>query len=204
VTAAPKPVCPPGPSRRILWVFPALIAGLIGWNVWSPATPAWRWVSDPLVGLVAWTLVEYVAHRWLFHIVPASAWLRDRQQHLAHHAAPMDPDYYVIPLWLSLPVAGVVWSGLRLAAGSWRSAGLMLAGAMIGYVAYELVHHAIHLGRGGGRLLRFWRRHHLYHHYRDEERCFGFTTSLWDVVFGTARPRHSPAEPPGAESRLAG
>lgn len=186
-----KPSCPPGPSRRILWIFPVLVAWLVAWNLRGGETPAWRWALDPVFGFLVWTLVEYVSHRWLFHIVPTSAWLRNRQQHLAHHAAPMEQAYYVIPLWLSLPVAGALWSALRLVAGSWRAAGLMLAGALIGYVAYEVVHYEIHQGKGRGRLLRAWRRHHLYHHFRDGERCFGFTTSIWDVLFGTARPLRS-------------
>jgi sterol desaturase/sphingolipid hydroxylase (fatty acid hydroxylase superfamily) len=165
------------------------MAGLAGWNFAAGDLPAWRWLVDPLIGIVAWTMVEYATHRWLFHIVPTSAWLRDRQQHLAHHAAPMETDYYVIPLWLSLPVAGIVWVMLRPLTGSWHAAGLMLTGALTGYVTYEMVHYAIHQGQGTGRLLRFWRRHHLYHHFRDDERCFGFTTSVWDVVFRTGRPR---------------
>lgn len=189
-----------GPSRRVLLAFPLLIAGAVGWNVVAGSLSARQWILGPFAGFALWTLVEYVVHRWLFHIVPESPWLLQRQQHLAHHASPTDTAFFVIPLWLSLPIAGLVWAVLRLATATWAEAALVLTGAMTGYVAYELIHYEIHLGRGRGRLQRFWRRHHLYHHLTDDTRCFGFTTSFWDIVFGTARPRRARRR----ESRLRG
>lgn len=180
---------PAGPGLRVLLAFPPVLAGALWLSLRAGRVPGWRWIAELGGGLVLWTLIEYVGHRFLFHLVPRAEWLLRRQQHLAHHQAPNDPAFFVIPLWLSLPLAALVAGILRLLTGAWAPAAAILSGVLAGYLAYELIHYAIHFGRGGGPLLRMWRRHHLYHHYRDDTRCYGFTTSLWDVMFGTARPR---------------
>jgi hypothetical protein len=123
----------------------------------------------------------------MFHLIPSSPWLLKRHLHLQHHRTPLDPAHYVVPLWFSMPMALGVWALLRLALGVWERAGLVTTGAILGYVAYELVHYSIHEGKGSGPFLRFWRRHHFYHYFTDPHRCFGITTSLWDLVFRTGR-----------------
>jgi len=180
-----------GPSRRALFAFAPLVVGALIWNVVPGQFAAGAALTEAAGGVILWTLLEYLFHRFLFHIVPSSAWLRERQQHLLHHQTPEEPAYYVVPLWLSLPLAGATWAGLHALLGSWPGAALMTAGVILGYVAYELVHYRVHSDRAGNRLVRFWRRHHFYHHYADDERCYGFTTPLWDYVFGTGPARRA-------------
>ena len=178
-----------GPSRWALFAFVPLIGGALAWSAMSGRVSPGAALAEVAGGMILWTLLEYVFHRFLFHIVPSSAWLRERQQHLLHHETPDEPAYYVVPLWISLPLAGAVWIGLRALLGSWPDAPLATSGVIIGYVAYELVHYRVHSDRAGNRLVRFWRRHHFYHHYADDERCYGFTTPVWDYVFGTGPVR---------------
>jgi sterol desaturase/sphingolipid hydroxylase (fatty acid hydroxylase superfamily) len=179
----------PGPSRRALFAFAPLVGGALAWNAARGTLFGWAAPAELAAGLLLWTLLEYVFHRYLFHIVPTAPWLLERQQHLRHHATPQERAYYVVPLGITVPLAGIVWGLLRVALGSWPAAALATAGVMTGYVAYELIHYRVHQGAGRNRIVRFWRRHHLYHHYADDQRCFGFTTPLWDWVFGTAPPR---------------
>ena len=179
----------PGPSRIALVAYAPIVAGFVAWNARAGRLGGWEWVLEVAGGLALWTLLEYLFHRFLFHIVPSSPWLVERQQHLQHHRTPLEPAYFVVPLSLSFPIAFGTWGLLRLALGSWDRAALVTTGLILGYVAYELVHYSVHQRTGGGRLLRFWRRHHFYHHYKDDHRCYGFTTPLWDLVFGTMPER---------------
>ena len=188
----------PGPSPFVLLAFGPILVAAFAWSASLGQLVRAGAIAELAGGLLLWTLLEYVFHRFLFHIVPSAAWLRERQQHLLHHQTPEEPAYYVVPLWISLPVAVAVWALLRAAVGSWSRAALMTAGVILGYLAYEVVHYGVHAGGGGGRLVRFWRRHHFYHHYADDRRCYGFTTPLWDYVFGTG-----PAPDPARRSRAA-
>ncbi len=181
----------PGPPRIALLAFVPLLSGAVVWNAAAGRLAGGGWTVEIAGGLGLWTLVEYLGHRFLFHFVPRSAWLLERQQHLAHHQSPSEPAYYVVPLWFTIPVALLIWGALGLVAGGPRAA-LLTAGTVLGYIAYELIHYEIHRGREGGPLMRFWRRHHFHHHFTDADRCFGFTTPFWDWVFGTGPVRRKP------------
>jgi sterol desaturase/sphingolipid hydroxylase (fatty acid hydroxylase superfamily) len=132
-----------------------------------------------LSGLTAWTLVEYLMHRFVFHAVPKIAQMHDR-----HHA---NPGAFVgTPSWLSLAafVLGVfvpLWAlaGLEVASGA-------AAGLMIGFTGYVAVHDAIHRSplRRGSMLYRAKLRH-ARHHAGRQDGNFGVTTGLWDRVLGT-------------------
>ena len=61
---------------------------------------------------------------------------------------------------------------------------LAAAGLLAGYVWYEFVPLASH-GTWRVTVLRRMNRHHALHHYKDWDRAFGVTTTLWDRVFGT-------------------
>lgn len=141
-------------------------------------------MAAPVAGLLLWTLVEYLIHRFAFHgFAP----------HYRHHADPTDPRYIVAPLWLSLAGAAAVWILAAIATGSWSRAALVVAGLLSGYLAYELVHLRIHSADPGGSLLRALRRYHYYHHFADEHACYGVTSPVWDRVFHTCRTSPSRA-----------
>ena len=161
----------------LLWVYVPLIAGAIAWNVYAGAATL-AMAMSLAGGLCLWTLIEYLMHRFAFHgFAP----------HYQHHADPVNPAYILAPVWFSLTASGAVWMIAAWAAGSWSLAALIAAGAMSGYLAYEWVHLRIHSQAAGGPLLRAWRKHHFYHHYADDRRCYGVTTPLWDLALGSAQ-----------------
>ncbi len=133
-----------------------------------------------LAGLMLWTLIEYLAHRFILHEI---RYLAD--MHEMHHN---DPTGFVgTPTWLSL---GMICCGSLLPLW-WKSglglAGGFTAGMMAGYLWYVGIHHIVHHWRilPGTYLYRLKRRHALHHHARQP--CnFGVTTGFWDRVFGTA------------------
>ena len=138
-------------------------------------------------GLLGWTLLEYLMHRFSFHFAPRSrrgmafAYLI----HGVHHAFPEDDQRWVMPPIASVPIALLVYPILRLSLGSFHAA--VAAGLLVGYLCYDLTHYAVHRGTMKWAIVRALRRHHLEHHYRTPERRFGVTSPFWDHIFHTAK-----------------
>lgn len=134
-----------------------------------------------IAGVFAWTLVEYLLHRFAFHT-------RNRllgRRHLAHHARMNDRSLALAPPASILggsALAALVSFGALGLRGGW-----LFGGFLAGYVAYELTHFALHYRRAKSPVGRALQRHHLAHHQRTPRARFGVTSPLWDFVFGTAR-----------------
>ena len=136
-------------------------------------------------GLLLWTLLEYVLHRWAFHervLGPRMA-----KEHLEHHAK---VDWFV-PLWkklaLALPVvSGVFLLGAFVAAATIAS-GITL-GLLIGWIGYEVIHRLIHVAGPLNGYGRWARKHHLSHHFGNAKLNHGVSSPIWDLVFGTYAP----------------
>jgi sterol desaturase/sphingolipid hydroxylase (fatty acid hydroxylase superfamily) len=145
------------------------------------------WVAVCLAGVAAWTLVEYVIHRYVLHHVPMF-----KAMHEVHHEE--QQALVGTPFWMSI-LFFVFLSFLpaSLAMGTFLASALT-AGLMIGYFWYGFVHHVIHHWhlRHDSYLYRLKRRH-AQHHYTDEDANFGVTNLFWDRVFGTFIEHRSPA-----------
>jgi sterol desaturase/sphingolipid hydroxylase (fatty acid hydroxylase superfamily) len=115
-------------------------------------------------GVVAWTLAEYVVHRFVLHgLVPT--------QHGLHHA---NPDAAVLNIFWQI---WACFALIYLIAG-----GVFLAGGLFAYSWYLFVHHCAH--HGPDRLPLLLLKHHRRHH-QFATRNYGVSTTLWDHVFGT-------------------
>ncbi len=150
----------------------------------------WRgrdaWLIASLAGFAAWTLLEYVLHRFVLHRVPLIA-----PMHGAHHISPRA--FIGTPTWMTLALFLLVvflpaWRGFSLNVASG-----LTAGVMAGFLWYGILHHSIHHGRPRAIASQFRElaRRHRRHHYSRQSGNFGVTTGLWDWVFGTrlAAPR---------------
>lgn len=142
-----------------------------------------------LAGLLWWTLLEYLLHRFVLHGLPRSLGSR----HMQHHDRPRERRLALAPLASSLGGAtlhGVAFFGLfGPAAGA-----PLLAGVVVGYLAYEWVHWSSHYRPSRSRIARGLRRHHQLHHHAMPDRRFGVTSPLWDWVFATlSSPREGRA-----------
>jgi len=177
---------PASPWFPILFYAPIAAAAVL-WNVLA-GSGAWTFPGLPLAGVLLWTLMEYVIHSIGFHWPTQSRrWLALQASHDSHHDEPSDPMRIVAQLTTSLPVALVTFTALSLAFWDMKPAALVMVGVMAGYLAYEIIHYRIHLGRKSWWLPRALVRHHLYHHHKNQTRCYGVTTPLWDWVFRTNR-----------------
>jgi sterol desaturase/sphingolipid hydroxylase (fatty acid hydroxylase superfamily) len=172
---------------------------LILWNVLVGGVAWWQFAVLPLAGVMLWTLLEYFIHSIGFHRPTRSMRLQVVQgSHSGHHADPTELTQIVSRLSFTLPVALVIFAVLSLVLWSVQRAGLAMVGVIVGYLAYEVIHYRIHVGRRSRWLPRSLVRNHLYHHHKDQTRCFGVTTTLWDHVFRTQRPtrrRRTPSTP---------
>ncbi len=135
----------------------------------------------PIAGLVTWTLLEYLLHRFAFHA--PTRFLGRR--HVAHHAdvatRRLTP---AAPLPVALVSAAAIFASHRLAG---RAGLLFIAGLLAGYLAYELIHYAVHYWRLESGWFRALKRYHLSHHFQSARVRFGVSSPLWDLVFGTYR-----------------
>lgn len=138
-----------------------------------------------VAGVLTWSFLEYVIHRWLGH---------DRRfrgnpagvEHIRHH---VEGDYFA-PAWKKLVIAAIAIAILSgpaiLIAG--QVVGLAYVAGLIGfYGVYEWQHRREHTHAGIGSYGRWARRHHFRHHLVDARTNFGVTSPLWDVAFGTYR-----------------
>jgi 4-hydroxysphinganine ceramide fatty acyl 2-hydroxylase len=139
-----------------------------------------------IVGVVTWTLVEYIFHRWLGHD-PRFRPNFFSVEHTRHHS---QGDYFT-PFRVKLIQAGVVGAILTLPAafiGGWAHGGIFVFGLVGMYLVYEGCHFYAHTSAGHSPYGRWMRRHHFYHHFENPKVNHGVTSPIWDFVFGTYRP----------------
>lgn len=171
---------------------------LIIWGMYTPLmTLSLYWASTrfgytPLkvwgvffIAIFSWTLFEYFAHRFIFHMIAESG----RMQrfiyvlHGNHHHYPRDRQRLFMPPVPSLLLAAALFSIFYLMMGN--NVFMFFPGFLLGYLLYGTMHYAIHAWNPPFKWMKpLWRNHHL-HHYKAEERGFGVSTTIWDRVFGT-------------------
>lgn len=172
---------------------PLVIWGLylpiaIGFQYYSYASlqnPAWKIALLFLAGMLFWTLFEYIMHRFVFHHVAESERAKKIIYilHGNHHHYPRDKERLFMPPVPSLILASVIFGLQYLMMG--KTAFMFFPGFIIGYLMYGTMHYAIHAWNPPFKWLKpLWRNHHL-HHYKDDDKGYGVSTTLWDHVFGT-------------------
>lgn len=131
-----------------------------------------------LVGLISWTAIEYLLHRFVLHgLQPFKNWHRE------HHRRPSALICLPTVLSAALILILVFFPALFLF-GLLHACALTL-GVLIGYLAYTIVHHGIHHWHIDSPWLRKRKRWHGLHHRVDQDSYYGVTSSFWDNVFGS-------------------
>jgi sterol desaturase/sphingolipid hydroxylase (fatty acid hydroxylase superfamily) len=136
-----------------------------------------------LAGILLWTLIEYIIHRWVFHYEPKTVTGRKIHflVHGIHHDYPRDATRLVMPLLVSAPLAIFFFYVFMAAFGSFYL--IVFSGFVLGYVSYDSIHYATHHINMKGKIGAFLRAYHLRHHYEDEHTAYGVSTPLWDYIF---------------------
>jgi sterol desaturase/sphingolipid hydroxylase (fatty acid hydroxylase superfamily) len=140
------------------------------------------------LGVLAFSLVEYLHHRIGGHRKRLGSLYVSHQR---HHGDPTEGGVTYgekvrqrAPLVIG--VLGVIGAGTIAFVGIARGAPF-LGGMLAGYLFSEWYHHRMHHRPPTTRVGAWLRRYHYVHHFVDTRANFGFTTPLWDYVFGTAR-----------------
>jgi sterol desaturase/sphingolipid hydroxylase (fatty acid hydroxylase superfamily) len=170
----------------VIWgIYMPVVVGLPYYSLVRLAFPMWQIAVFFVIGMFCWTLTEYILHRFLFHMVGES----EKAQriiyvmHGNHHHFPRDKERLFMPPVPSLIMASVLLSLFYLLMG--RYVFMFFPGFLLGYLMYGTMHYAIHAWNPPFKWMKpLWRNHHL-HHYKNEGRGYGVSTTLWDRVFGT-------------------
>lgn len=136
-------------------------------------------------GFFAFTLIEYLLHRFLFHMKPDKKWKQNVTYgiHGIHHEFPKDKGRLAMPPIVSLLLAVtlfVVFYSLM----NTKVFGF-LPGLMTGYAFYLFVHYIVHAYPPPNNAFKQLWINHSIHHYKDNTVVFGVSSPFWDYVFGT-------------------
>lgn len=170
----------------VIWgMYIPVIAGLLYYSSFTLEFSATYILLVFFTGMLSWTLFEYVMHRWVFHMIAESERAKKivYVMHGNHHHFPRDKERLFMPPVPSLILASLIFLTMYTLMG-WNVAAFF-PGFILGYLMYGTMHYAIHAWNPPFKWMKpLWRNHHL-HHYKDEGKGFGVSTTLWDHVFGT-------------------
>jgi sterol desaturase/sphingolipid hydroxylase (fatty acid hydroxylase superfamily) len=182
------------PVTAFYTAYSALMLAVLAPRTAHPAAA----VAFYLSGLLVWTLVEYLSHRYILHGRFQKSQHRWKiHKHFAHKVLdPLHWEHHERP-FDGLHINGVLKDLLPLFAVAAPlsfifpayTAPMLLAGVCQGYVMEEWVHHSVHYYNFRNRFWRHLKKYHLYHHTsRGMERGFGITSAFWDGIFNTRFP----------------
>lgn len=136
-------------------------------------------------GAFFFTFLEYVLHRYLFHMDTDTEFKKKLQYniHGLHHDYPKDKDRLAMPIVASVTLAVVLYLVFYVTMG--KNAYGFLSGVMVGYSTYLLVHYVVHAYPPPKNFLKNLWVNHAVHHYKEGEHAFGVSSPFWDYVFGT-------------------
>jgi len=171
---------------------------LVIWGMYTPAILYMLYYSNthleiPLIrvlllfvaGMLFWTFFEYIAHRFVFHMISENPKLQKLAYtlHGNHHHYPRDKQRLFMPPVPSIILASAIFGLQYLFLRQYTF--MFFPGFILGYLMYGTMHYAIHAWNPPFKWMKgLWRNHHL-HHYKNENNGFGVSSTIWDHVFGT-------------------
>jgi 4-hydroxysphinganine ceramide fatty acyl 2-hydroxylase len=138
-----------------------------------------------LAGILAFTFVEYLMHRYLYHMETDTKLKKKLQYsfHGWHHDYPKDKERLALPPAVTIILSTVLFILFNLLIGKYVFS--FLPGFMLGYVAYLSVHYIVHAYKPPKNVFKYLWIHHSIHHHREHDRAYGVSSPLWDYVFRT-------------------
>jgi hypothetical protein len=176
-----------------LSIFVLYSVSLLYWSVTHTTLTVWATTGMFFLGLLFFTWVEYITHRYVFHMTTFTE-LRKKIQytmHGVHHEFPKDKDRLAMPPLLSVTVSTVLLLLLKLILHDMVFA--FLPGFLVGYALYLSIHYMVHAFQPPKNFLKKLWVNHSMHHYRDGDMIFGVSSPLWDYVYGTIKEKKQAA-----------
>ncbi|MFS0574052.1 sterol desaturase family protein [Sporosarcina sp. 179-K 3D1 HS] len=161
------------------------------------------WVAIAF-GMLTYATNEYVIHRFLFHMKPPrhpSLLKLLRRLHYDHHVYPDNLKLLFLPLWFSLP-GFILYSFIVYGITGNISVTIAFATGLLGhFLFYEWKHYVAHRPitprtQHGKKI----KKHHLLHHFKNENYWFGVTHMTYDKALGTYPDNRSVEKSPTAKN----
>jgi sterol desaturase/sphingolipid hydroxylase (fatty acid hydroxylase superfamily) len=178
-------------TRYVLLVWTPFLALMTGVSLLA-GTRALTIAGGMAFGVVVYSVVEYLMHRYLYHWEPESRFLRTitadvGRRHMRHHREPEkmhgainDRQAPIVVFASLLAVASALVMPWPLGFGL-----MAIAAGAANYVLQELLHFGTHHLPMRHPLLAAMKRHHMLHHYRDWDMNYGLFWPFWDMILGT-------------------
>lgn len=175
----------------VIWgMYIPIMSGMIYYAAIMFRLSAWTITGLFFSGMFFWTFFEYIMHRFIYHFVSDNKYIQRFTYifHANHHEYPRDTQRLFLPPVPSILIASILFAGMYFILGLLSMPGGVYAfypGFILGYLLYASMHYAIHAWRPPFKWMKpLWRNHHL-HHYKQQEKGFGVSSTLWDRIFGT-------------------
>jgi len=168
-----------------LVIFFSYASALLYWSITHTSLSILATVAMFMVGLIAFTWVEYMVHRYLFHM-GADTEQRAKVQytlHGVHHEFPKDKERLAMPPIVSITISTALLFLFRLVLGDLVFS--FLPGFLAGYAAYLSIHYMVHSFQPPKNFFKILWVNHSIHHYKNGEEVFGVSSPLWDYIYGT-------------------
>ena len=167
-------------------IFFVYAGGLLWYTVTRTEVPALAVVGLFLLGVLGFTFAEYAVHRWVYH--PPHGASEEYKEltynlHGFHHDYPKDKKRLAMPPVLAVVISTLLLFLFELVLQQYAFA--YLAGFVVGYAMYLMVHYTVHMYPPPRNFLKALWVNHSIHHYSEDEVLFGVSQPLWDYVFGT-------------------
>ena len=158
---------------------------LLYWSVTHTSISIATTVLIFFLGVIFFTWVEYIVHRYVFHMT-AETESRAKAQytmHGVHHEFPKDKTRLAMPPLLSITLATTLFFLFRLILGDFAYS--FLPGMLVGYSAYLSVHYMVHAFQPPRNFFKILWVNHGVHHYKNGDGVYGVSSPLWDYIYGT-------------------
>jgi sterol desaturase/sphingolipid hydroxylase (fatty acid hydroxylase superfamily) len=162
---------------------------LLYWSVTHTSLSIGVSVGMFILGALAFSWVEYMVHRHVFHMKTFTE-LRAKIQytvHGVHHEFPKDKDRLAMPPLLSVTTSTILLLVFKVLLGDLVFS--FLPGFLVGYAAYLSIHYMVHAYPPPKNFFKILWINHSIHHYKDGEIIFGVSSPLWDYIYGTIREK---------------
>ncbi len=172
-----------------LTIFLSFSAFLLYWSITTTSLNAFQTVAMFLLGIISFTWVEYIVHRYVFHMHTYTK-VRQRMQyfiHGVHHEFPKDKERLAMPPLVSVTIATILLLVFRAILGDFAFS--FLPGFVVGYSGYLSIHYMIHVYQPPKNFFKTLWINHGIHHYKNGDVVFGVSSPLWDYVYGTMKEK---------------
>lgn len=176
-----------------LSIFFVYSAALLYWSIAHTSLSVWTTVGMFGLGFITFTWIEYITHRYVFHMGTFTR-LREKVQytvHGVHHEFPKDKSRLAMPPLLSITISTVLLLLFRLMMGDFVFS--FLPGMLVGYAFYLSVHYMVHVYAPPKNIFKWLWINHSVHHYKHGEYIFGVSSPLWDYIYGTMKEKKQEA-----------